>query len=169
MPTTGKSLLTWAAVLGWIRRSTTGKVLAVLVLFFTGACLARLVLGPVEEEPAAHAPAPPAEQPVSGTATGSAAPLDVADAFAHGWAAGGPTEQWHARLLANATPALAAELARDAQATRPSWHITGPAQVTSDTGSTMDVAYSVDGGVLELALVHLEGRWLVDDVRLIGG
>lgn len=144
-------------MLGWLRRSRAGKVLLVVAVLAAGVCAARLMLGPPGPDSRASTTLPPHEP-------GTAAPMDVADAFAHAWVARGPAEQWYGRLLPHATADLATELDGTDPQRIPHTRITGAGQPVAHSDATLDVAYPAEGGTLRLRLIAPHGTWLVDEV-----
>lgn len=105
--------------------------------------------------------------------TGHPDPLPVAETFARAWIdhSGVTPRQWHQRLSAHATKALADKLRDTDPADVPAQQITGDATLVSVAETEWaQVEIPIDAGTLRLGLVFAapEGksseRWLVDTI-----
>lgn len=106
----------------------------------------------------------PTPSPV--TSPGTAAPTEVARAFAQAWVShrNVTADRWYARLLPHCTEALAGKLSGVDPAVVPADQLTGEPTVIPYAENVADVAIPVDSGRLRLRLTATNGRWLVDGV-----
>lgn len=160
-----------------------GAGLGVLVLIGLVVAVARGLGGPAEQTPlgttAVSAPAttqraevpddsvasvPPTASPSPRTV--GPAPQAVAVSFAQAWIAhqGVTATQWHTAVARYATDDLSEKLRGVDPAQVPADRITGDPSVITQAGSYVDVRIPVDSGILDLRVITVSGRWLVDGV-----
>jgi hypothetical protein len=95
----------------------------------------------------------------------AAPPVKVADQFIQAWLRSQLSpEQWHAGIAPYATPALAKKLSGVDPAGVPAERTTGEAKLIPRGAGTAAVSVPVDSGTVELRMVVVGGRWLVDGV-----
>jgi hypothetical protein len=95
----------------------------------------------------------------------AAPPVKVADQFIQAWLRSQLSpEQWHAGIARYATPALAKKLSGVDPAGVPAERTTGEAELIPRGAGTAAVSVPVDSGTVELRMVVVDGRWLVDGV-----
>ena len=116
-----------------------------------------------DDEDSVISPAPP---PSPSTSPGTAQPEQVAYAFAAAWAdhEGVSAEEWHDRLVPNATKNLSDELDGTDPADVPASRVEGRPELVPVGEGLVDAIVTVDSGKLTLRLVAPEGRWLVDGI-----
>jgi hypothetical protein len=95
---------------------------------------------------------------------GTAAPAEVAEAFATAWVDHREVsaDAWRERMRPHATETLTQLLADVDPAAVPADRITGPATTVALSDMLVEVAWPVDTGVLRLRLTAPDGHWLVD-------
>lgn len=116
-----------------------------------------------DDEDSVISPEPP---PSPTTSPGTAPPEQVAYAFAAAWAdhESVSAEEWHDRLVPNATKNLADELDGTDPADVPAGRVEGRPELVPLGEGLVDAVVTVDTGKLTLRLVAPEGRWLVDGI-----
>jgi hypothetical protein len=96
---------------------------------------------------------------------GAAAPLRVARDFMAAWLDSKLTaERWHTGVSRYATPALATKLSGVDPAGVPAVRTTGDIQLSPRGEGAAAATVPVDSGTVELRLIVVAGRWLVDGV-----
>ncbi|HEX6501246.1 MAG TPA: hypothetical protein VF054_19770 [Micromonosporaceae bacterium] len=157
--------------------------LGVLVVVALVVVVARGLGGPVEQTPlgttavttppTSHGTEQPDDSVVSVPGSGSPSPSAngvepqvVAMAFARAWLAhqNVTAAQWHFRLARYATDDLSQKLRGVDPAQVPADRLTGDPEVVDRADSYAQVRIPVDSGVLDLRVVLVDGRWLVDGV-----
>jgi hypothetical protein len=95
----------------------------------------------------------------------AAPPVKVAEQFIRAWLRSQLSpEQWHAGIAPYVTPALAKKLSGVDPAGVPAERTTGEAELIPRGAGTAAVSVPVDSGTVELRMVVVGGRWLVDGV-----
>jgi hypothetical protein len=128
----------------------------------TGSPAPALSVDPAEED-SVISPAPP---PSPTTSPGTARPEAVAYAFAAAWAdhEDVSAQEWHDRLVPNATKTLSEDLDGTDPADVPAGRVVGRPELVPVGEGLVDAVVRVDSGKLTLRLVAPEGRWLVDGI-----
>ncbi len=116
-----------------------------------------------DDEDSVVSPGPP---PQPSTSPGTAQPEAVAYAFAAAWAdhENVSAQEWHDRLVPNATKDLSDELDGTDPADVPASRVEGRPKLIPVGEGLVDAIVTVDSGKLTLRLVAPEGRWLVDGI-----
>jgi hypothetical protein len=108
---------------------------------------------------------PSVEPPAPSLSPGVAKPLKVAEEFLIAWLRSTlSAEQWHDGLIPYATPSLADKLSGVDPAGVPAKRTTGEAELIPRGSGAATVSVPVDSGKVDLRMVVLDGRWLVDGV-----
>lgn len=108
----------------------------------------------------------PSVQPAEPSlAPGAAEPLKVASQFIQAWLRSQlSAEQWQTGLRPYATPALAAKMSGVDPAGVPAQRTTGEPKLLRQSAGAAAVTVAVDSGTVELRMVVVDGKWLVDGV-----
>lgn len=108
---------------------------------------------------------PPVEPAAPSLSPGAAKPVEVAEEFLAAWLQSTlSAEQWHEGLVPYATPSLTVKLSGVDPAGVPAKRTTGEPQLIPRGSGAAAVSVPVDSGKVELRLVVVDGRWLVDGV-----
>jgi hypothetical protein len=98
-------------------------------------------------------------------APAAAPPVKVADQFIRAWLRSQLSpEQWHAGITPYATAALTEKLSVVDPAGVPAERTMGEAKLIPRGAGSAAVSIPVDSGTVELRVVVVDGRWLVDGV-----
>lgn len=108
---------------------------------------------------------PAVKPPEASVSAGAAEPLKVATDFLTAWLRGDLTAaQWHDGISPYATPALADKLSGVDPAGVPAERTTGEPELIPRGAGAVAVSVPVDSGKVDLRVVVVDGRWLVDGV-----
>jgi hypothetical protein len=121
------------------------------------------VSSPAEDDGVENGPS--VRPPGPSLSPGAAEPLNVAEEFLTAWLHSTLSpERWHDELVPYATPSLADKLSGVDPAGVPAKRTTGDPQLIPRGSGAAAVSVPVDSGKVDLRMVVLDGRWLVDGV-----